>query len=128
MVDSISNNMAAPQSTLATPTQVLPEPAVQVTSAAAGRHGGNATPQHGGKGYPQSTFDNPEQAFDEINAMMKAWDTGLRFEIDEDTHKVVVSIIDTTTGDVLRQIPSEEVLHVAKMITKFQGQILDVKA
>ena len=59
---------------------------------------------------------------------MEAWATGMRFELDEDTQQVVVSIIDTQSGDVLRQIPSEEVLHVAKMIAQFQGNLVSVKA
>ena len=129
MVDSISSNMAAPLSGLAdgTPTPHRPEPAVQVTQAAGARNGGNATAQQGDT--PQRDGGVAiEQAFEEINAAMQAWDTGMRFEIDEDTHKVVVSIVDTKSGEVLRQIPSEEVLHIAKMITQFQGNLVSVKA
>jgi len=129
MVDSISSNMAVPLSALAgaAPTPARPEPAVQVTATANSRNGGNATSHDGAARRPE-TAETPEQAFDEINAVMQAWDTGMRFEIDEDTQQLVVSIIDTTTGDVLRQIPSEEVLHVAKMITQFQGNFVSTKA
>lgn len=130
MVDSISSNVAAPLGAQASaaPVPARPEPAVQVTGTAAGRHGGNATAQQGGNTHIPRGAESPEQAFEEINTMMQAWDTGMRFEIDEDTQRVVVSIIDTKSGDVLRQIPSEEVLHVAKMITQFQGKLLSVKA
>ena len=130
MVDSISSNMAAPLSALAgaNPTPARPEPAIQVTGAAAGRNGGNAASQQGGNAASPDTPRPMEETFDEINAAMQAWNTGMRFEIDEDTHQLVVSIIDTKSGDVLRQIPSEEVLHVAKMIAQFQGQLVSVKA
>ncbi len=130
MVDSISSNMASPQSALisAAPTPARPEPAVQVTGAAAGRNGGNATAQQGSTAYAAAAPAPLDQAFEEINAAMQAWDTGMRFEIDEDTQRLVVSVVDTKTGDVLRQIPSEEVLHVAKMIAQFQGQLVSVKA
>jgi len=120
--------MAAPfpGSADAAATQQRPEPAVQVTHIERGRNGGNATSQEGG------TFAGSggtmAEAFEEINAAMQAWDTGMRFEIDEDTQQLVVSVIDTQSGDVLRQIPSEEVLHVAKMIAKFQGNLVSVKA
>ena len=127
MVDSISSNMAAPLSSLtdATPTQSRPEPAVQVTNVASSRNDGNASSrQNGNPSQPLA----PEDAFDEINHAMQAWDTGMRFEIDEDTHKLVVSIIDSKSGDVIRQIPSEEVLHVAKMIAQFQGNLISTKA
>lgn len=130
MVDSISNNMPAPVPALsgATPTAARPEPAVQVTSTAAARNGGNATAQQFGNGAKPQGPAQIEEAFEEINAAMQAWDTGMRFEIDEDTQQVVVSIIDTQSGDVLRQIPSEEVLHVAKMIAQFQGNLVSTKA
>lgn len=129
MVDSISSNMAGPLAELAdaAPTQHRPEPAVQVTQVAGARNGGNATAQQGGIPARDGST-SVEEAFEEINAAMQAWDTGMRFEIDEDTHKVVVSIVDTKSGEVLRQIPSEEVLHIAKMITQFQGNLLSVKA
>lgn len=129
MVDPIPNN---PPAQAAMPAETVkparPEPAVQVTATTAARNGGDATGRHG----DASAFPGPaadvDKAFEEINAAMQAWDTGMRFEIDEDTHQIVVSIVDTKTGDVLRQIPSEEVLHVAKMITQFQGNLLSVKA
>jgi Uncharacterized flagellar protein FlaG len=39
-----------------------------------------------------------------------------------------VSVVDTQSGEVLRQIPSEEVLHVAKIIAQFQGNKVSTKA
>lgn len=127
MVDSISSNMASPLSGFANaaPTPQRPEPAVQVTNTAAGRNGGNATAQQGnGNEASRPATDT----FEEINNAMQAWDTGLRFEIDEDTQQLVVSIVDSKTGEVIRQVPNEEVLHIAKMISQFQGQLVSVKA
>lgn len=125
MVDSISSNFASVQLGAAVATPV-PEPAVQVTGASAGRNGGNAADQNGAG--PFAGKSSPEDAFEEINAAMQAWNTGMRFEIDEDTQQLVVSIVDSKTGDVLRQIPSEEVLHIAKMIAQFQGKLVSTKA
>lgn len=128
MVDSISSNFASVQlgAAVATPVPERPEPAVQVTGASAGRNGGNAADQNGAG--PFAGKSSPEDAFEEINAAMQAWNTGMHFEIDEDTQQLVVSIVDSKTGDVLRQIPSEEVLHIAKMIAQFQGKLVSTKA
>lgn len=127
MVDSISSNMASPLAGLvnaaATPARL--EPAVQVTQAEGGRHGGNATTDQNATPFGRGPA---ETAFEEINNAMEAWATGMRFEIDEDTQQLVVSIVDNKTGDVLRQVPSEEVLHIAKMISQFQGKFVSVKA
>ena len=128
MVDSISSHMAAPlgSHTDVGATAQRPEPAVQVTRNEAARNGGDAA---AGQGQEFAQLPGTaNEAFEEINAAMEAWSTGMRFELDEDTQQMVVSIIDTKSGDVLRQIPSEEVLHVAKMIAQFQGQLLSVKA
>jgi len=62
-----------------------------------------------------------DKALDEINEQMKAWSTQLQFEIDPNVHQVVVSVIDAESGDVLRTIPSEAVLKIAKMIVNMQG-------
>src|SRR5690606_29023087 len=102
--------------------------AVQVTGAAAARNGGNAASNQNGAGAHTDAGVKPEDAFEEINSAMEAWATGMRFELDEDTQQLVVSIIDTQSGEVLRQIPSEEVLHVAKMIAQFQGNFVSTKA
>lgn len=62
-----------------------------------------------------------EKALDEINDQMKAWSTQLQFEIDPNVHQVVVSVVDANTGDVIRTIPSEALLKIAKMIVNMQG-------
>src|SRR5690554_3416126 len=127
MVDSISSNMGAFANVLSEPPvrAQRPDPAAQVTHAEAARNGGNAADHQSGN---PGQADSAQGAFEEINAAMEAWATGMRFELDEDTQQVVVSIIDTQSGDVLRQIPSEEVLHVAKMIAQFQGNLVNTKA
>nr|WP_177420989.1 flagellar protein FlaG [endosymbiont of Lamellibrachia barhami] len=38
----------------------------------------------------------------------------LQFDLDEDSGRTVVRVIDRTSGDLIRQIPSEEVLALAK--------------
>ncbi len=125
MMDSISSNMPAPLAGFmnASATPARPEPAVQVTRTEGGLNGGNATTQH-----DRTSAHTIESTFVEINASMEAWATGMRFEIDEETRQLVVSILDSKTGDVVRQIPSEEVLHIAKMISQFQGQFVNTKA
>ncbi len=81
----------------------------------------------GGNPYepPKSSL---ERALESVNDSLKAWSTGMRFEMDEDAQRLVVSIVDSATGDVLRTIPSEAVLRVAKMIVQLQGSGVDTQA
>ena len=59
---------------------------------------------------------------------MQAWSTGMRFDVDDDAQRVVVSIIDSATGEVLRTVPSDAVIRVAKMIVQLQGKGINTQA
>jgi flagellar protein FlaG len=60
------------------------------------------------------------QALRGLNEKLQAWSTNLRFEVDDDTSRVVVQVVDAATGEVVRQIPSEEVLNMSKALGKLQ--------
>lgn len=52
----------------------------------------------------------------------------LEFHTDADTGRVVVKITDTATGELVRQIPMEEMLALAKSLDRLQGLLLQTKA
>ena len=52
----------------------------------------------------------------------------LQFSIDDDSGKIIVKLIDTNTQTVLRQIPTKEVLEIAKALDKLQGLLVKQKA
>lgn len=52
---------------------------------------------------------------------------GLRFQVDAETGKTIVSVVDQASGEVIRQMPSEEALAVAKALGKFEGAFVDLK-
>lgn len=51
----------------------------------------------------------------------------LTFSQDEDTGRTVISIVDNKTGDVIRQIPPDEILTLKKKMGEIQGLLLDRK-
>ncbi|KOF52456.1 MULTISPECIES: flagellar protein FlaG [unclassified Achromobacter] len=122
----------APAAVLATPAAAAPvpvaaEPAVSVTPAAAATD--NAGPDSSTSRQQSGSQKLPiERALDEINDQMKAWSTQLQFEVDPDVHQVVVSVVDAESGDVIRTIPSEAVLKIAKMIVNMQGNGIKTSA
>lgn len=75
-----------------------------------------------------STESSLDRMLNQINESMTAWSTGMRFDMDEDAQRVVVSIVDSKTGDVIRTVPSDAVIQIAKIITKLQGTAVDTKA
>lgn len=50
----------------------------------------------------------------------------LRFQVDKDSGKTVAQLVDTD-GRVLRQIPSEEAIELAKALNKYAGMFVDRK-
>jgi len=56
------------------------------------------------------------KAVDELNQYVASSRTDLRFAIDRDAGRLVVSIIDAESGQVLRQMPSIEALRIARYL------------
>jgi flagellar protein FlaG len=52
----------------------------------------------------------------------------VEFSLDSESGRVVVKIIDSATQEVVRQIPMEEMLALAKALDKFQGLLFHTKA
>jgi len=52
----------------------------------------------------------------------------LQFSVDDDTGKTVVRIIDSSTNEVIKQFPSEEMLAISRSIDKLQGLLLRQEA
>lgn len=48
----------------------------------------------------------------------------VEFEIDEDTDKTVVKVIDKESKEVIRQMPNEEALAFSKTLDKLQGLVI----
>lgn len=108
-----------------------PDPAIQVTppdEAQSSPFARADSKDAGLKPYPEPPKSSLEKALDSVNESLKAWSTGMRFEMDKDAHRLVVSIVDNETGKVLRTIPSDAVLRIAKMIVQLQGSGVDTKA
>jgi flagellar protein FlaG len=61
------------------------------------------------------------EAVDRINAFLKSAQRDLNIEIDKDTGIVVVKVVDRESGEVIRQIPPEEALAIAKNLDTAQG-------
>lgn len=52
----------------------------------------------------------------------------LRFSIDDATGKTIVRITDAETGEMIRQIPSEELLAIARSLDSMRGTLLQQEA
>lgn len=71
-----------------------------------------------------------KQAVDMANKVIQALSNSsdLKFDVDKDSGERVVKVIDQATKEVIRQIPSEEMLSIARSLDKLQGLLIKQKA
>jgi flagellar protein FlaG len=87
----------------------------------------NAKPPLGGAdGGQQPSPEQLKKAADNINLAMQQANQNLEFEftMDTDTNKTIVKVVDKQTGELVRQIPSEETVAIARSIDRFQRSLL----
>ena len=64
---------------------------------------------------------------DEVNAFMKNMQHNLSFSIDEESGDPIIFIKDIDTDEVIRQIPSEELVVLRKKLDDVTGILFDTK-
>jgi flagellar protein FlaG len=64
-----------------------------------------------------------ETAVKKLNDLVAPALQTVEFSIDAQSERLVVKVVDTSTKQVLRQIPNEEVLAMSKTLDKLQGLI-----
>ena len=68
-----------------------------------------------------------DDAIARTNASMRSVATNLQFEKDSSSGKTVVRVIDSETQQVLRQMPSEEMLAMSKALDRLQGLMVHLR-
>jgi flagellar protein FlaG len=77
---------------------------------------------------PEQAKPPVQEAVDRMNAISRWFRSTLTFKMDESAHRIVVTIIDKETGEVIRQIPPESVLKQAEALKELSGMLFDKKA
>ena len=77
---------------------------------------------------PKTQDDIIKKTIEKLNEKMKLFNSSLRVEIDKDTGIQVVKIIDNETKEVIRQLPPETTLKIAKYIDEITGLLFEKKA
>lgn len=65
-----------------------------------------------------------DQAVKHLNDTAHLFNTELLFAVDPSTGRQVVKVTDRGTNEVIRQIPSEEVLRLSKALDDFKGLLV----
>ncbi len=97
-------------------------------SVAAADVDGNSLPQSGKaiKAEPddrQPTAQDFEAVVAKLSDFVQAVERDLSFTVDDDTGDTVIVVKDRQTDEVVRQIPSEEVLQLAQKLLELQEEL-----
>lgn len=113
-----------------------PRPAAETRPTAQGTPAGGVLPSGSGvapaaepssatqaadAAHKKSDREAVERAVQDVKKAVDPMARNLQFSIDEDTGRTVVRVVDTSTKEVIRQIPSEEVLAIAKALDQESG-------
>lgn len=72
----------------------------------------------------QASAAQLQNAMEGINKALRQSGKSLEFSVDENSRRQVVKVVDTETGDVIRQFPSEEMLAISRSIDSVQQGLL----
>ena len=62
--------------------------------------------------------DELDETISQLNDSLQNVQRNLKFSVDQDAGKIVINVTDKETDEVVRQIPSEEVLELARNLQK----------
>ena len=66
-----------------------------------------------------------EKVAQQLQEFMGEMSRSLQFQVDEDSGRDVIKILDKTSGDVIKQYPSEEVLSLVSKLSESAGILID---
>jgi flagellar protein FlaG len=72
--------------------------------------------------------EDVEAAVERANRHIAVVAPSLEFEIDANTQQLVIRLVDRADRSVLRQVPSPEMLAIAKALDRMQAMLVRVRA
>jgi flagellar protein FlaG len=80
------------------------------------------------KELPPAEMAELEKAVENLNQALQDIKRELRFSVDDDTGRMIVKVINADTDEVVRQIPSEQLLNAVRHMEQQAGLLLDTEA
>ncbi len=69
-----------------------------------------------------------EKAVSDMQDFVQSVRRDINFQLDDGTGQVVVRVTEAATGDVIRQIPSEEALRLAENLSEIRSLLFEAEA
>ncbi|HBM83180.1 MAG TPA: hypothetical protein DD459_05865 [Halieaceae bacterium] len=85
--------------------------------------GGKAVPAVAARETPASPPADIAQATQDISNYIQTVNRSLQISVEQDLGTTVITVIDKATEEVVRQIPSEEVISLARFLSQQQEEL-----
>lgn len=118
MAASITN-VASPQVASTVPKQVAvvePKAVATVTEEAVSRVQPTEVDTTDSR---EDTQEDIRQAAEVLREAVNRYSPSLAIDVDEELNKTIVTVLDADTNEVIRQIPSQDILDVARAIKRY---------
>lgn len=76
---------------------------------------------------PQENNIQPEELLSQIKTITEDGLYSVRFERDSGSEQLVVSIVDSNTDEIIRQIPPEELVNLTKQLKELSGNVVNTR-
>lgn len=73
------------------------------------------------------TPEQLEKVAQQLQNFVGEMNRGLEFSVDKDSGRDVIRVVDKSTGDLVKQFPSEEVLTLVAKLSEMVGGFIDAK-
>lgn len=77
---------------------------------------------------PEAEREMLQSAVSDIQDFVQSVRRDINFNLDEDSGRVVINVTEATSGDVIRQIPSEEALRLAENLSEIRSVLFEAEA
>lgn len=80
------------------------------------------------KGALEQNKEQLEELVEDIQAATKVMQRNLNFSIDDSTGFTVIKVTDGVSGDVIRQMPTEDALRLAERLDEMRSLLFETRA
>ncbi|AMO68907.1 flagellin FlaG [gamma proteobacterium BDW918] len=75
-----------------------------------------------------NSIEKTSQAVAKLNEILKDRERDLEFSVDDTTGRTILKVIHAESGEVIRQIPPEELLNIARTFIEGTGSLIEDQA
>lgn len=73
----------------------------------------------------QLTVQEVSETVEALNSVMQQMERGISFQVDDQSGRQVIQVIDRDSGDVIKQMPSEDLLKLINHMQEMQNILFD---